>query len=187
VSTLLEEFCFVKDNALDDRVCDDLVRIFRENPQLHERYDNVGKPNFTQLNFTQNRELADVIHSYMVQSSVLLLEEYKTKVPETAFWPKKYGFEEFRIKHYKEGGEDRFDMHVDAISTTTAKRFFAFFWYINDVQEGGYTYFPQISKHIEPKKRRAFMFPPLWTYPHAGEPVIKGEKFLISSYLHYAD
>jgi hypothetical protein len=168
-------------------VCNELINIFRSNPQLHERYDNNAKPNFTQLNFTANRNLEPVVHDYLVGTSMNLLRDYREIVPETDYWPKKYAFEEFRIKHYTDNGIDQFEWHVDSISLSTSKRFLAFFWYLNDVEEGGTTEFPNIEMSIVPKQGRAFIFPPLWLYPHKGSLVKKGEKFLLSSYLHYAE
>lgn len=184
----LSDFCFSKDDALDHRVCDEMVSLFRTNPHLYERYDQNARPNFTQLNLTKHQMIHPVIHDYIMGMSFSLLNEYKSKLPdETAYWPEKYAFEEFRIKHYQANGIDEFDTHVDAISNSTAKRFLVFFWYLNDVEEGGHTDFPLLNISNAPKKGSVFMFPPMWLFPHRGCPVIKGEKFLLSSYLHYAE
>lgn len=185
---LLSDFCFSKDNSLDHRVCDELISTFNSNPELYERYDNDGRPNFTQLNLTKHQKIHPIIHDYIMGESFKLLDEYRNRLPdETAFWPKTFAFEEFRIKHYKEGGHDQFDMHVDSISISTAKRFLVFFWYLNDVEDGGNTDFPFLGLSFKPKKGSIFMFPPMWLFPHKGCPVIKGEKYLLSSYLHYME
>lgn len=183
----LRDFCKVVDNALDVRVCDHIIEYYNNNIQYHERFDNNKKPNFTQLNLTSHQNFAPEIHDYLVQMSLYQLDQYKKEIPETEYWPEKVVFEEFRIKHYDGNSYDQFDMHVDSISLTTAKRYFAFFWYLNDVEEGGETEFPQLDLIVKPQKGRMFMFPPLWQYPHKGNPVVKGEKFLLSSYLHYGE
>jgi len=183
----LRNFCMITKDALDVRVCDELIEVFKANPDYHERYDNNGTPNFTQLNLTKHKELIPEIQAYLSWQAWGLLQTYKESVSETKYWPGQYMFEEFRIKHYKGDGHDQFDMHVDAISASTAKRFFAFFWYLNDVEEGGETVFPTLDLVVKPTKSTSFMFPPLWLYPHRGNPVTKGEKYLLSSYLHYME
>lgn len=187
MTTKLVEFCRIKNNALSDKICDDIIKLFNDHTELHERYDNDKKPNFTQFNFTKNKHLNLNLHKEICELALQCIDEYKKTVPETEYWPPKYSFEEFRIKHYKGDSIDQFDTHVDAISNSTAKRFFVFFWYLNDVEEGGETEFPFLAFKIKPKKGSLFMFPPMWLYPHSGKPVIKGEKFLLSSYLHYGE
>ena len=184
----LNDFCYSKDNCLDERVCDELIEIFNTNSSFHERYDNDKIPNFTQLNLMSNNLISSFMRNHLVHKSFEIVREYRERLPdETKFWPKKFGFEEFRIKHYKANGVDEFDMHVDAISNSTAKRFLVFFWYLNDVEEGGNTDFPYLNISVKPKKGSVFMFPPMWLFPHKGCPVTKGEKYLLSSYLHYGE
>lgn len=183
----LEDYCMIFDNALDPKACDDIINMFNNNSQYHERYDNNKKPNFTQLNFTEHSDINKNLHDYVTQSALIMLEKYKESVKDTFFWPDRYSYEQFRIKYYQKGTDDQFDDHVDSISNSTAKRFFAFFWYLNDVEEGGETEFLNFNMKIRPKKGRLFMFPPLWLYPHRGNPVISDDKYLLSSYLHYMD
>lgn len=184
----LSDFCRVVENALPDQICDAIIDFYNNNQQHHERFDNNKKPNFTQLNVTKIAGQDSGMNQFLVQTSLYWLNEYRKSVPETEYWPDKVAFEEFRIKHYNGDGNDQFDMHVDSISMSTAKRYFAFFWYLNDVTAGGETVFPPLNNMtIVPKKGQMFMFPPLWLYPHRGNPLSGGEKFLLSSYLHYVE
>ena len=98
-------------------------------------------------------------------------------------FPTSHAFEEFRIKRYNVGGSERFDTHVDVLDYSTAKRFLSFFWYLNDVEEGGETVFKDLK--IKPSKGKLVIFPPLWMYPHKGNPPISGSKYILSTYLHY--
>jgi len=59
------------------------------------------------------------------------------------------------------------------------------FFYLNDVEEGGETYFDTIDFTVQAKTGRLVIFPPLWTYPHSGRPPISDDKFIIGTYLHY--
>jgi hypothetical protein len=139
----------------------------------------------TQLDLTLNRELFPALHTDVCNAALRAINNYKIAVPETKFWPRKMTFENFRIKHYAEGSGDRFDEHIDAANIETSKRYIAFFWYLNDVPEGGETVITNFVMVIKPEKGKLLMFPPLWMYPHRGNDVKRGEKFLLSSYLHF--
>jgi hypothetical protein len=94
-----------------------------------------------------------------------------------------YAYEEFRIKKYNNDGQDAFDVHVDVMDHASAKRFLSFFWYLNDVEEGGETVFWNYK--IQPKAGTLVVFPPMWMFPHAGNEPTSGPKYLLSTYLHY--
>ncbi len=181
----LKDFCLTIDNSLDKKVCDSLVEMFKANSSLHDRYENNLAPQFTQLVFTSNRHINPQLHRECELAALNAIKIYKQKVNETKYWPGTYGFETFRIKHYSTGNNDQFAAHVDVGGIDSMKRFLAFFWYLNDVEEGGETEFLNFNLTNKPKKGTLFMFPPLWLYPHKGHPVVSNEKFLLSSYLHY--
>ena len=181
----LIDFCYVKDNSLDDDLCDKIIDAFTLNADLHERYDNDRRPNFTQFNLTGNKNPNTDLHKRILDSTFAALNEYRQKVQETAFWPRDVAFEQFRIKHYRKQTEDQFDYHVDSIDQESSKRFLAFFWYLNDVDVGGDTEFPTLNLKVSPKKGRLFVFPPMWLYPHRGTIALSHDKYLLSSYLHF--
>ena len=55
--------------------------------------------------------------------------------------PGDIGYESPRIKRYQNNDYDRFDAHVDVNNYDTARRFLAFFVYLNTVEDGGETEF----------------------------------------------
>ena len=183
----ISNYCKLVNDSLQKQYCEFLIKVFNENNTLHERFDNKAKPNFTQLNISKHKHLIGNLHDYLVRLSLQHLEQYKKQIAETSFWPKKIAFEEFRIKYYNEGGHDQFDEHIDSGNALTSKRYFIFFWYLNDVEDGGETIFTNTNLNIKPKQGALLMFPPFWMFPHKGNPVIKGNKYLLSSYLHYSE
>jgi len=72
-------------------------------------------------------------------------------------WPKKYAFEEIRLKKYLPNNKDRFDPHVDSINIESAKRFLVFFIYL-DNNDRGETNFPQLGLASPCKKGSLLMF-----------------------------
>jgi hypothetical protein len=181
----LNDLIHVYEGALEENICDFLISLFDQIPDKHERYDNEGKPNFTQLNFTEHRELTpevSQVHNHIIKKIFEYRDKYYEFINKNVF-PKEHALEQFRIKKYNPGGNDRFDTHVDVVDHASARRFLSFMWYLNDVETGGQTIFKDFV--VQPRKGTLIMFPPLWMYPHRGDPPISGSKYIMSAYLHY--
>jgi hypothetical protein len=100
--------------------------------------------------------------------------------------PKKYSFENIKIKRYLPNSPDQFKPHVDVGNYESAKRFLAFIVYLNDNFSGGETNILTYNKEIKPKKGSLLVFPPLWTHFHQGKPITSGNpKYILGSYLQY--
>jgi hypothetical protein len=181
----LTEFIHVYENSLDPEICDFLISFFDQNVHAQERCDNNGRPNFYQFNLTENRQISSKVnnvHNHLINKVFEYRNKYYEFIDNRVF-PKDHAFEQFRIKKYNPGGTDRFDTHVDVGDHETARRFVSFLWYLNDVEVGGNTVFKDLT--IEPKKGTLIVFPPLWMFPHRGEPPVSGPKYIMSTYLHY--
>ena len=112
--------------------------------------------------------------------------------------------EMWQILKYEPGQE--YKAHYDACACDTeeyyeciknekekgwGKRVYTFFIYLNDVPEGGETYFPRLNKLYKPKQGTAILWKNLTddqklAHPyslHAGNPVIKGEKWAINVWI----
>ena len=61
------------------------------------------------------------------------------------------------------------------------QRYFSVVCYLNDDFEGGRTLFPALDYAVTPEAGRAVLFPS--TYLHGSEPVIKGRKFVLVSWI----
>ena len=62
-------------------------------------------------------------------------------------------------------------------------RAFVFSIYLNDVEEGGETEFLHFSKRIKPKTGRIVIWPAGFPYVHRGNPPLKGEKYILTSWM----
>jgi len=169
-------------NVLPANICDYLIKLYETDVENHERVDNQSKPNFTQLNL--NKYHANMI-SNLCNYFTISLNRYKQDVLQAKYLPQVKYLEEFRIKKYETGGEDRFDEHVDVIDHQSSKRSLAMLFYLNDVVSGGKTIFPYQNKEFTPNRGDVIIFPPTWEYPHLGEPPISNPKYIMSTYLHY--
>jgi hypothetical protein len=181
----ITDFIHVYEDGLDSNVCEYLISQFENNQNLHERVDNDYKPSFTQMNITENRELSSEFndaHNHVISKTFELRNRYYEFVDKRVF-PETHAFEQFRLKKYNSDGNDMFDVHVDVQDYATSRRYLAFLWYLNDVETGGDTVFKDFIVH--PKQGRVLIFPPLWMFPHKGEPPLSGPKYILSGYLHY--
>ena len=168
------------EGVLPDKACDLLIRAFEGADKLVHR--DLGPQDFFEYNLNQdNPKAAQVICQYAMAAK----RKYRLSHPlETGFWPSQVALEEFRVKRYTGGTEQQFSDHVDVGDCSSAKRYLSFLFYLNDGFEGGQTIFYP-GTVIEPKKGSVVVFPPTWSYPHKGMPVLKGTKYIMSSYLNY--
>jgi hypothetical protein len=181
----LNDLIKVYDNVLEPEICKFLISLFEQVTERHECYNNEGKPNFTQFNLTENKiisEEVNQIHNHIIKKVFKYRDMYYKFVDKVVF-PEEHAFEQFRIKKYNIGGEDRFDTHVDVQDYSTARRFLSFLWYLNDVSSGGETVFNSLS--VKPKIGSMVIFPPMWMFPHCGLAPISNSKYIMSTYLHY--
>jgi prolyl 4-hydroxylase len=181
----LVDLIHIHDDTLSEEDCSFLINFFEINQLKHERYDNDGAPNFTQLNITDLRsenEKLNEIHERLVKKIFENSEKYYEYVDKRVF-PSTCFLEKFRIKRYNTDGIDRFDTHVDIVDRRSSKRYLSITFYLNDIEEGGKTIFKDID--IQPKRGRMMLFPPMWMYPHKGEPPISNTKYILTTYFHY--
>ena len=112
--------------------------------------------------------------------------------------------EKWQVLRYEAG--QQYTPHFDACSEDTdefqdcvaneqnvgwGKRVYTFFIYLNDVEEGGETYFTRLNKGFKPKKATAILWNNLTddkskAHPyskHAGMPVKKGVKWAINVWI----
>lgn len=181
----LLDFVHIHENVLTKDICEFLIGFYEHNVEKLERYDLDGKPNFSQINLTEQREYSQDsqnIHNFLIQTVFHYRDRYYEFVDGRVF-PESHAFEQFRIKKYNCDGIDRFDTHVDVTDYASSRRFLSFFWYLNDVESGGETIFKDLT--IAPKQGTMVIFPPLWMFPHKGNPPISNPKYLLSTYLHY--
>jgi hypothetical protein len=182
---LLTDLIEVYDNVLDLKTCKSLIGAFESNTENHEIIDADKKPSFTQFNLTQN--LGDTpelknLHDHIIMKTFEYKKNYYDHVDERVF-PESHNFEYYRIKKYRNNGEDLFDTHVDIKDHESSRRFLSFLFYLNTVKTGGETIFEGMT--INPKAGRLVIFPPMWMFPHKGCCPISNDKYILTTYLHY--
>ena len=168
----------VFEHVLPEDLCHNLIDLFEHSEKDHQRINDDYKPSFTQLNINQsNPELVRHLVKYVQRAYGMYTVEVGKR-----YLPRLKALEEFRLKRYLPGGEERFDEHVDVVDHASAKRALAFLFYLND--NDGDTYFPEQDLTFRPECGKVLVFPPTWEYPHAGLPPTT-TKYILSTYIHY--
>lgn len=181
-----DPYILIIEDALDPSVCDKIIELFEQDEQHHVHTHTDGFRSFKEVNITTTPGWEDV-QKLLGEKALTYTDAYKQvfNLPDYA-WQEPHAFEQFRMKRYLPNDEDCFGPHVDVGDHDSARRFLVFFWYLNDVEEGGETVFLFDEKiAVKPKKGSLMMFPPMWTHPHEAMKPISGPKFIIGGYLHY--
>ena len=171
----------VYDSVIPDNICHELIGFFELNKSSQEYINHDNCPCFTQLNVNQ---VSDNVVRSLVPYVSKVYNRYKEEL-NARFAPPIKKLEEFRIKRYIINGNERFDLHIDANDSKSCIRAVAFLFYLND--NDGLTVFPSHNLNIEPKTGSVLIFPPTWEYPHQGLPPQNSIKYIMSTYLHYAN
>ena len=158
--------------------------ILDESKQLvHTKLE--GHREFDEVNLNDFREQTLKMQLDVYKRFDDILERYKqdVKIHKKAL-PEKSAWEELRIKRYRSGVGNFLD-HVDVGDSISARRFLVFFVYLNDVDFGGETEFPELNLTISPVCGTLLAFPSTWTFLHRGNVPISNDKYILGSYKHY--
>lgn len=128
----------------------------------------------------QWREIGDQV----VDRALAAVRDYRLRWDPLTMLPNDFALEGLRTKVYRQGTHE-FRLHVDQANRASSSRFLAILIYLNDSDAG--TEFPQLGLTVAAQQGRALIFPPNWQYPHRGLCPQTGDKYIMSTYLHYKD
>ena len=183
-----DNFIQVYSNVLGSNLCQALIELLENSPQLQMRVDNQQRPNFTQISLQKmvgGKDFLDPITLALKQC----FQRYVHKFPTvTKYFPMQFSLEQYRVKRYRNDDKDVFEDHVDVSDYVSARRFLACLFYLNTVDVGGETEFlfpNQENKVISPIQGSVVVFPPNWQFPHRGNKPVSSNKYILSSYFHF--
>jgi prolyl 4-hydroxylase len=188
----ITDYIKVYENAMPDELCTNLIQRFEQSPDVTEEIEHASNdPKLMvrknmELDLTKQPDFATNIQPVLMKITELAVGKYQSELPVRTF-PREIGCELFRIKKYRGGQDsnDYFAYHTDVNSHSSARRYLALCWYLNDVQQGGETFFPHPNVRIKPKRGRLAMYPSLWAWPHSEEHPQSDDKYVLRTYLHY--
>ena len=178
------------EGALSSEQCEYLVDMFEQYYWLHENQVNSNGQTLTRLNLMGSsdspfREDLEYLSNVFMGAA----RKYKDDLGVQQFQlPAKFALEAMKIKRYNPSGRDSFPSHVDVNNLENCKRFLVMFIYLTNNQEGRTTINVKDDLFVSScKKGSILLFPPYWPWVHAGERPVKTSKYILGSYLHYAE
>jgi hypothetical protein len=88
----------------------------------------------------------------------------------------------YQIQRYEPGSGYRWH-NDDNVPVSQEQRSMTFIWYLNTVEEDGYTEFVDGTK-VRAKEGRIVIFPSGWTFLHRGYPPKNQRKYICTGWLH---
>lgn len=184
----IEKYIQVFENVIPESLCDHIINEFENDEKKSEGkiYNNtVGEAKKTIDLFLDHREekwksidsdifrmVDKTVVDYMYFADVLI-DSNTTAIADTGY----------RVQKYKKD-EGKFLPHFDASGNIeTVNRILAVIIYLNDVEVGGETNFPDLDYSIKPKKGRILIFPCHYPMLHEGCIPISGDKYILNTFI----
>ena len=182
------DLIYENNNALKPKVCEDIIQRFRHDDRKAPGITTSGKV-MPELKKSMDLAISDLdewedIDRTLFQSLAENLEEYAKRILEiigNPLWSSEIKDTGYNIKRYKQN--DYYNWHVDCQTYIEGwTRTIAGIWYLNEVEEGGETEFA-FGHKVVPSTGKLILFPATWNFPHRGLSPIKGNKYIITSFV----
>jgi len=181
----LDELIFERKEFLDDWFCQNFLNWFHDD-QTKKIDGQVLQNGSLETNDDKKHAQQAYFYGHPIETMFVsmthdLLEEYSnnTSIPIDPL-----NIQDLSIKRYpKDSGF--FGTHTDAGPGYASTRVLSLVVYLNDVEEGGGTYFPDFDLMVKAEKGKALVFPSNYLYRHSGEVPKSNEKYSITGFWHY--
>lgn len=190
--TITEPEIVIFENVLSDVECELLIELSKPKLQRSGTYDFRDPSARGKVNQERTSE-----GTGFLRGENALLQTIETRLAKLMNFPVENG-EEMQILHYGVGAEYRphFDFFPPEVASSavsiqaSGQRIVTLVMYLNDVEEGGETIFPEINFAVTPRKGGAVYF----SYCdkngkldrlslHGGAPVTRGEKWIATKWI----
>tara|TARA_B110000977_G_scaffold83556_1_gene111617 strand:- start:281 stop:895 length:615 start_codon:yes stop_codon:yes gene_type:complete len=177
-------------NINNDNLCNNIVSFFENKEQLHQKgitsagiNEKIKKS--TDIYIEPNDLNKDDFKDLKVYLDLLFdcYQDYKIQWP---FLNKNFqtvDISTFNLQKYEVGGHFA-DLHCERTSAPNMHRVFAWMTYLNNVEDGGETYFEHFDLKIKPEIGKTLIWPAEWTHAHKGNVLKKGLKYIITGWMH---
>ena len=180
VTRLEEPLIVILGNVLSNEECDELVRLSKDKMKRSK----IGTTR-------EENELRTSSSMFLEESENEIIARVEKRVSSIMNIPIEHG-EGLQILRYTPGQE--YKAHHDFFSSTSKvasnNRISTLVMYLNDVEQGGETFFPKLNLSVTPKKGMAVYFEYFYNDQnlndltlHGGAPVITGEKWVATQWM----
>jgi prolyl 4-hydroxylase len=180
IARLEEPLIVILGNVLSDEECDELIRLSKDKLQRSKigASSEVNELRTSSSMFFQENENAVIIRMEKRISSIMNI-------------PIEHG-DGIQILKYTPGQEYKphFDFFSSTSNATNNNRISTLVMYLNDVDQGGETFFPKLNFSVSPQKGMAVYFEYFYNDKnlneltlHGGAPIITGEKWVATQWM----
>jgi prolyl 4-hydroxylase len=178
IAKVEEPLVVILGNVLSDEECDALIRMSQDRMQRSKV-----------ANSLEVEELRTSSSMFFQESENDLVAKVEKRVSQIMNIPIEHG-EGLQVLNYQIGQE--YKAHFDFFSSPTVKnpRISTLVMYLNDVEQGGETYFPKLNFSVTPQKGMAVYFEYFYDNQdlndltlHGGAPVIAGDKWAATQWM----
>jgi len=174
-------------------LCDELITYFESNIakqhigvtgggsnlRVKDRTDIPIAPN--QLDLPGNE-----VFKLYINSLFTCYKDYLVQWPFLAGIAQNLEMGSFNLGRYQRGQHFQ-KMHTERADLESLHRVLAWMTYLNDVDEGGETYFSHYGLTIKPRKGLTLIWPAEWTHAHKGNVLLGESKYMITGWLTFSD
>lgn len=173
-------------NLLSDEDCDYLIKMaepYLEPSLVVDADTGMPRPDPARTSF-------GMFFSRIINDSVI--QNLQNKIANLVQIPVEHG-EGFQVLRYEQGQEYKphYDFFLqDSLTANGGNRYLSIIIYLNTPEEGGETVFPEINYKVKAEKGNAVAFFNMdehgnldYKTLHAGAPVIKGTKWIVTKWL----
>lgn len=175
---------------IDLSLCDEIINFF-EDPQTPKIKSNASNylPEVS-VKIRDGME-SSLVHNNKLQEKYIsellkVLNLYKEHFPEVDRVIQTWGLTEL-IKVQKTSHPDQafHALHTEATGPENCKRVLVFMTYLNDIDDGGETDFPNQQIKIKPKKGLTVIWPAHFGYPHRGLVSPTQTKYVVTGWFSF--
>ncbi|MGN7177449.1 2OG-Fe(II) oxygenase [Paenibacillus sp. FSL R5-0490] len=180
IAKFAEPLIVVLGNVLSDEECDQLIQ------QSKDRMQRSKVANSLEVD-----ELRTSSSTFFEEGENELVARIEKRVSQIMNIPVDHG-EGLQILNYKIGQEYKahFDFFSSASKAASNPRISTLVMYLNDVEQGGETYFPKLNLSVSPQKGMAVYFEYFYNDQnlndltlHGGAPVVIGDKWAATQWM----
>ena len=190
------DFIYIADGALEPEFCKNVIEKFEKDDRKYE--GQVGTTESMSVNKSIKdsmdllisgksdwKEEDNVFFKSLNEHHNMYLEGKWTDIHNP--FGSKYSLDDtgYQIQRTTPGGGYTWhhDSQTGIYVTDNGVRVSTFIWYLNDIDEDGYTEFIDGTR-VQPKTGRICIFPSTWTYMHRGFPPKNQTKYIVTGWMH---
>ena len=176
-------------NLNDVNLCSNIVDFFENNKESHTKGSGISgvdekRKKSTDMNIhpkNLNKDEFKYLREY-INKLFICYQDYKKIWPFLNQTLSVLDVPGFNIQKYEKGGHFA-AMHCERGSIPVMHRVLAWMTYLNDVEDGGETYFEHFDLKIKPEVGKTLIWPAEWTHSHRGEILNSGLKYIVTGWM----